>query len=214
MGGGQSGGERGYGMGGGQSGGERGYGMGGGQYGGERGYGMGGGERGYGMGGGQYGGERGQWGGGQGTTGGQYGMSGGQYGGQWGNQSGQSGQGLFGTIGEGINRLFGKGPKGYSRSDERIKEDVCDRLMMMSDVDSSDVEVAVVSGEVTLTGNVPDRNTKYRIEHLADQIGGVKDINNQLRVKRMDQQRGGMERGEEGSSTVGSDQPDRKRSRS
>ena len=46
----------------------------------------------------------------------------------------------------------GRGPKGYIRSDERICEDVCDRLSDDPFVDAADVEVVVAGSEVTLTG--------------------------------------------------------------
>ncbi len=78
------------------------------------------------------------------------------------------------------------GPKGYQRPDGRILEDVSDEVMHMRDVDSSDVEVRVDKGEVVLTGTVPERWMKQRIEEAADRVRGVKDITNQLRLKRED----------------------------
>jgi len=38
---------------------------------------------------------------------------------------------------------YGKGPKGYTRSDERIREDVCDRLSDDDEVDARDITVTV-----------------------------------------------------------------------
>jgi osmotically-inducible protein OsmY len=55
----------------------------------------------------------------------------------------------------------GKGPRGYQRSDERVFEDVCDRLTDDPRVDASDVEVRVENGEVTLTGTVRSRVEKH-----------------------------------------------------
>jgi osmotically-inducible protein OsmY len=81
-------------------------------------------------------------------------------------------------------RRLGRGPKGYKRSDERIREDVCDRLSDMHDIDASDVEVEVKNGEVTLSGTIPERNMKYAIEHCCERVSGVSDITNQLRLKR------------------------------
>jgi osmotically-inducible protein OsmY len=81
-------------------------------------------------------------------------------------------------------RQYPRGPKGYVRSDERIREDICDELMQMADIDSSDVEVAVREGEVVLRGTVPDRSMKYRIEQIADRCAGVVEIENQIRVRR------------------------------
>jgi len=81
-------------------------------------------------------------------------------------------------------RKYPPGPKGYRRSDERIREDICDELMLMTDLDSSDVEVVVRGGEVVLAGSVPDRSMKYRIEQIADRCAGVVEISNQIRVRR------------------------------
>lgn len=79
---------------------------------------------------------------------------------------------------------FERGPKGYKRSDDRIKEDVSDRISQLQHVDSSDVEVDVKDGEVTLTGTVPNRVMKWQLENLVEAIGGVTDVNNMLRIRR------------------------------
>lgn len=78
-----------------------------------------------------------------------------------------------------------RGPKGYKRSDERLKEDISDRLMS-GHLDASDVEVDVKSGVVTISGTVDNRSAKYQIEELADNIPGVTDVVNHLRIKRED----------------------------
>jgi len=76
----------------------------------------------------------------------------------------------------------GKGPKGYTRSDERVKEDVNDRLSDDAQVDASDIDVSVSKGEVTLTGTVKTRWEKRRAEDLAEAVSGVKNVENRLRV--------------------------------
>lgn len=76
----------------------------------------------------------------------------------------------------------GKGPKEYHRSDERIREDVCDRLSEDSYVDASDIEVRVLNGEVTLNGTVDQRSAKRRAEDLIESISGVTHVQNNLRV--------------------------------
>ena len=78
----------------------------------------------------------------------------------------------------------GRGPKGYRRSDERIKEDVNDRLSDDYYLDASDVEVSVSNTEVTLTGTVRNRNDKRRAEDLADSVSGVTNVENRLRVEQ------------------------------
>lgn len=81
-------------------------------------------------------------------------------------------------------RLQHVGPKGYQRSDERIREDLCERLAMSSRIDVREVEVTVTGGVVTLSGTVRDRQQKYRIEDIADEVYGVKDVHNQIRLAR------------------------------
>jgi osmotically-inducible protein OsmY len=78
----------------------------------------------------------------------------------------------------------GKGPKGYQRSDLRIKEDVNQALTRDADVDATEIEVTVDAGDVTLTGTVADRDQKRAAEDALEQIDGIKDIHNQLRVSR------------------------------
>src|SRR5256885_12501149 len=46
-------------------------------------------------------------------------------------------------------RSVGRGPKGYRRSDERIREEVMERLTFSPDIDASDVEVEVQDGVVS-----------------------------------------------------------------
>ena len=77
----------------------------------------------------------------------------------------------------------GHGPKGYSRSDERIHDDVADRLTADPWLDATDIEVAVKDGEITLSGGVQARDDKRRAESLAEDVLGVKHVQNNLRAK-------------------------------
>jgi len=76
----------------------------------------------------------------------------------------------------------GRGPRGYRRSDERIHEDVNDRLTDDWYIDASDIEVSVNNGMVTLSGRVNSREEKRRAEDFAESVSGVTDVSNQLRV--------------------------------
>jgi osmotically-inducible protein OsmY len=96
----------------------------------------------------------------------------------------------------------GRGPKGYRRSDERIRDDVSDRLSDDSWLDASDVEVKVEGAEVTLTGFVASRDDKRRAEDLAERVSGVDNVQNQLRVRRDDQRYGDRTLAGDGSSTM------------
>jgi osmotically-inducible protein OsmY len=79
----------------------------------------------------------------------------------------------------------GVGPRGYVRSDERLRELICERLTE-AELDASDMDVQVNEGTVTLEGSVPDRRTRHQAEDLVDECGGVKDIQNHLRVRGSD----------------------------
>lgn len=86
--------------------------------------------------------------------------------------------------GQGSHAATRYAPKGYQRSDERIREDLCERLAHQRHLDVADVEVQVRDGVVTLSGTVTDRSQKHRIEDMADDTFGVKDVRNELRVER------------------------------
>lgn len=103
-------------------------------------------------------------------------------------QSSQYGQGQYG-FGQ-TGQFAGRGPKGYRRSDERIKEDLNERLTQDPYIDAWEIEVRVESGEVILTGTVDDRQSKHRAEDIAESVSGVKDVQNQIRVKKGDEDQG------------------------
>jgi osmotically-inducible protein OsmY len=116
-------------------------------------------------------------------------------------QGGRYSQGTFGTERSGWSEPFGegqqqyspesggrgmhrgKGPKGYQRSDERLKEMLCERLRDDPEIDPSEVTISVAAGRVTLEGTVDSRQTKNRIEDVAEQFG-VQEVQNNLRVQR------------------------------
>lgn len=100
----------------------------------------------------------------------------------------------------GRGRFAGRGPKGYQRSDDRIREDVCDRLTDDPDIDASDIEIAVSRGEVTLSGTVREREDKRRAEDLIERISGVNEVHNMLRVNRSDAATPGSVLGVSGSA--------------
>jgi osmotically-inducible protein OsmY len=78
----------------------------------------------------------------------------------------------------------GRGPKGYRRSDDRIREDVSDRLTDDAWLDAQGIEVAVSDAEVTLSGTVRSREDKKRAEAIAETVSGVDHVQNNLRLDR------------------------------
>jgi len=76
----------------------------------------------------------------------------------------------------------GKGPRGYHRSDQRVWEDVNDRLSDDSYVDASEIEVEIDNGTVILSGHVQDRKAKRKAEEIAESVRGVQNVENRLRI--------------------------------
>lgn len=117
---------------------------------------------------------------GMGSAAGNYGRSG--YGAEQdrGQRFGQEsfGRGSYGAQG----RYQGYGPRNYTRSDERITEELNERLTDDPDIDAGDINVRVSNGMVTLEGTVDDRWMKHRAEDIADSCSGVKDVTNSIRV--------------------------------
>ncbi|HXP02129.1 MAG TPA: BON domain-containing protein, partial [Luteibacter sp.] len=90
----------------------------------------------------------------------------------------------------------GMGPRDYERADERIREDVCERLTDHDAIDASNIDVRVSAGVVQLSGDVPERYMKHLAEDAVVNAVGVKDVENSLRVRGS--VRGSESRGERG----------------
>jgi osmotically-inducible protein OsmY len=121
----------------------------------------------------------------------------------WLERAGETVSAFFGADDDGRHR--GRGPKGYRRSDDRIREDVSDRLTDDPWLDASNIEVEVRECEVVLKGAVDSREDKRRAENLAEAISGVRNVQNHLRVEDRRDQTGsfaGM-RTQEGQTAMG-----------
>jgi len=79
----------------------------------------------------------------------------------------------------------GLGPEGYSRSDERVREDICDELTRRGDIDPGRVVVTVRNGEVTLAGSVDSLETRRVVDDVASACTGVKQVHDRLRLERL-----------------------------
>lgn len=135
---------------------------------------------------------------GQGRSGGQSSQGETFRSGQWG--QGHQGAGstqTFNTMGphgqRGQHR--GKGPQGWQRSDERIREMICEALTDDEHIDASHIDIVVTNGEVTLTGTVSDRAMKRMAEDIVERLSGVHDVTNQLKVGRQDRGNPSIKRG-------------------
>lgn len=84
----------------------------------------------------------------------------------------------------------GKGPRNWERSDEKIKDEVCEFLYRSGAIDASDIDVDVKDGEVTLKGWVNDREEKKEAEICIENIPGVNDVFNELHLRNRKLQAG------------------------
>ena len=78
------------------------------------------------------------------------------------------------SLWQSTKNFFGKGPKGFKRSDEKIREEVCEALYRDNSVDASEIEVSVKDAEVILSGTVSERRMKR---------SPLRDIEGMLRFK-------------------------------
>lgn len=106
------------------------------------------------------------------------------YGG-FGGSAGYNGGGLGGVSGAG----FGPDPSAEAwrpapdtHHDDRIHDDICERLSQATNIDASEIEVSVEAGVVTLSGRVEQRPMKHAAEDLAERVPGVHRVRNQLHV--------------------------------
>ena len=76
----------------------------------------------------------------------------------------------------------GRGPRGYTRSDERIREDINDALTDAWMIDAWDIEESVTDGNVILKGTVENRHEKRLAEDVAEDVSGVKNVENHIHV--------------------------------
>lgn len=90
-------------------------------------------------------------------------------------------QNLSGTSRQALYQ--GRGPRNYTRSNERILEEVNERLTDDPWLDASDITVRCADGRVQLEGEVRDRWMKHRAEDIVDACMGVRDIDNRLRIR-------------------------------
>ena len=76
----------------------------------------------------------------------------------------------------------GRGPANYQRSNERILEDVCERLTRHGQLDASGLAVSVADGVVTLSGTTSSRKERRQAEATAEGVTGVQDVRNEIEI--------------------------------
>jgi len=93
----------------------------------------------------------------------------------------------------GWNDHRGKGPKGYRASDERVRERLCEMLTDDPRIDATDIDVHVQEGNITLTGLVDSRRTKFLVEELVANTCDT-EVTNRLNVRRPEDSASSRER--------------------
>jgi hypothetical protein len=84
---------------------------------------------------------------------------------------------------ERVKELIGKGPRNYRRTDERVLDEVCEKLSQ-GYLDASGVDVVVKDGVVTLEGTVASKRDVRLAEDLIENVHGVREVENRLRANR------------------------------
>ena len=105
----------------------------------------------------------------------------------FGGSAGYSGSGVGGVSGGyagGGYSDYSWVPPAETRHDDRIHDDVRDRLAMSGEIDASGIEVLVQAGSVTLEGNVETRHMKQIARDIAAAVPGVSSVHNRLHVEQ------------------------------
>lgn len=77
----------------------------------------------------------------------------------------------------------GHGPRDWRKSDERLREEVCEALAADAWLDARDLNVGVDEGEVVLSGVAPCFEARERAEDIASRVVGVRAVHNFVGIK-------------------------------
>lgn len=100
---------------------------------------------------------------------------------------------LYGEYSRGMGSMYGsrqgqmgqrgkRGPKNFQRNDERLSDDLHEKLDRHPEIDAREIEIEVHNGEVTLKGTVNNRRDKRLAEDICEDCFGVKNVHNMIRV--------------------------------
>lgn len=77
----------------------------------------------------------------------------------------------------------GHGPRDWRRSDEQIRDAVCEALAADGELDARDMNVGVDAGEVVLSGVCPCRQSRALAEAIAREVVGVRAVHNFVGIR-------------------------------
>lgn len=78
--------------------------------------------------------------------------------------------------------MSSRGPRGWVRSDERILDELCERIVRAG-VDASGLVVEVEDGGVSLEGELGTREERRFVVDVAERILGVAGVYAEIRVR-------------------------------
>jgi osmotically-inducible protein OsmY len=103
--------------------------------------------------------------------------------GRRGEATGESEFGAERRVAAGHSRA-GTGPLGRRRSDDALAAEIHEILTNDPELDTTDIEIEVAGGAVTLTGTVDSGDARMLAEELVESLTGVREVHNRLRVAR------------------------------
>lgn len=77
-----------------------------------------------------------------------------------------------------------EGPRARRKPDDSLAREIHEILTTDPELDSTDIEVVVEGGAVTLTGDVEHPDAKLLAEELTESVAGVRLVHNRLVVRR------------------------------
>ena len=78
----------------------------------------------------------------------------------------------------------GGGPRLRRKTDDSLAQEIHEILTSDPELDSTDIEVVVEGGAVTLSGEVEHPDAKFLAEELTESVSGVRLVHNRLVVRR------------------------------
>lgn len=77
----------------------------------------------------------------------------------------------------------GHGPRDWRRSDDQLRDAVCEALAADGTLDARDMNVGVDDGEVILSGVCPCHHSRSLAEDIAREVVGVRAIHNFVGIR-------------------------------
>ncbi|HWB41223.1 MAG TPA: BON domain-containing protein [Gemmatimonadales bacterium] len=97
----------------------------------------------------------------------------------------KSGRGQDGLGSEDPGRVQAShAPRPRRKPDESLAREIHEILTADPELDSTDIEVVVEGGAVTLSGDVQHPDAKLLAEELTESVAGVRLVHNRLMVRR------------------------------